>query len=221
MKVLIVSAHMDDEVLGAGGAIAKHVESGDRVYVCAMADRAYGHRYDEKMVKRQKKACLAAKNILGYKDVFFLGLKDEQLDDKEINIIKPLEEVFREVNPEIVYINHQGDSNQDHRAAFNACMIVSRTFANPRLKKILSFEVLSSTEQAPPVKEYAFLPNCYINIEKYLDQKVKAMECYKDELKHFPHPRSAKGIITLAEKRGLESGFKAAEAFMVIRERLE
>ena len=219
MKVLVVSAHMDDEVLGVGGTIAKHVDCGDDVTVCIPANRAYNHQYDQAMIKRQKDAAKKAKEILGYKELVFLDLKDEQLDDKTIDILVPLEGVFKKVNPHIVYLNHSGDTNQDHQAAFNAGIIACRSFANPGLIKVFSYEVLSSTDQIPPLKEKAFLPGFYVDIEKYLDKKTKAMSCYQDEYKEFPHPRSSEAIEALAKKRGMEVGMKAAEAFVVLREK--
>lgn len=219
MKVLVVSAHMDDEVLGVGGTIAKHVAGQDEVTVCILANRAYNHRYEKKAIQRQKKAALKAKEILGYKRAVFLDLRDEQLDDRAIDILIPLEKVFKEVEPEIVYMNHGGDTNQDHKAAFNASIIACRSFVNPFLIKALSFEVLSSTDQIPPLKDNTFLPGFYVNIEKYLNKKIEAMKCYQDEFKRFPHPRSKEAIIALAKKRGTEVGFKAAEAFMVLREK--
>lgn len=219
MRVLIVSAHMDDEVLGAGGTIAKHALKGDELTVCILANRAYDHKYDDKLINKQKESAFKAKDILGYSSLVFLDLKDEQLDDKTIDILTPLERVFKKVEPEVVYLNHQGDTNQDHKASFAAGIIACRSFANPSLKRVLSYEVLSSTEQIPPFKELAFLPNYYSDIEQYLDKKVKAMACYEQEFKDFPHPRSAEAITALAKKRGTEAGFKAAEAFVLIKEK--
>lgn len=219
MKVLVVSAHMDDEVLGVGGTIAKHVSNGDYVTVCFMANRAYNHKYDKKCIREQKNAALKAKKIFGYQEIVFLDLKDEQLDDKAIDILMPLENVFKKISPDIVYLNHSGDTNQDHKAAFNAGIIACRSFANPALSRVLSYEVLSSTDQIPAVKELAFLPNFYVNIDRYIAKKIEAMECYKAEFKKFPHPRSKSAIIALARKRGVEANLKAAEAFMVLREK--
>ncbi len=219
MRVLVISAHMDDEVLGMGGTIVKHVRQNDAVTVCMLANRAYNHTYDEKRIQRQKNGALGAKDILGYQEAIFLNLKDEQLDARTIDILVPLEEVFKKVVPEVVYLNHAGDTNQDHKAAFNAGIIACRTFANPALKKVMSYEVLSSTDQIPPFRELAFLPNFYVDIEPYLKQKIEAMRCYEDEFKTFPHPRSEKAIIALSEKRGTEIGLKVAEAFMTMREK--
>ena len=103
-------------------------------------------------------------------------------------------------------------------AAISAAMAACRTIARHKVPRLLSFEVLSSTEQAPPYPEFAFLPNFYVDITPFLKQKIAAMKAYSRELKEFPHPRSLGGIEVLAKKRGMEIGFNAAEGFMLIRD---
>lgn len=218
MKVLVIAPHMDDEVLGAGGTIARHVSEGDEVYVCFAAHRVYEHKYDEKKNRTEVQCALKAKEILGYKEARFFNLNDERLDACIQDVLIPLEAYLNKVNPEVVYINHGGDNHQDHKAVFQAGMVALRLSANAGIKRVLCYEVPSSTEQSPPFSQLAFLPNFYVNIEKYLPNKIEALHSYQREKREFPHPRSAKSIEVLAMKRGSEVGFKAAEAFMVIKE---
>ncbi len=221
MRVLIIAPHMDDEALGCGGCIAKHVENGDDVYVCFIAHRIYNHKFDEKKNDIEVQSALAAKEILGYKEAKFLGLNDERLDAALQDVIIPLEEYFHSIAPEVVYINHGGDINQDHQAVFSAAMVVMRTFTSSSIKKILSYEVPSSTEQSSQLNIRSFIPNYYVNIEEHLDKKLEAINCYETEIRKFPHPRSSEGVEVLARKRGTEIGFSAAEAFVLIRGKWE
>ncbi len=221
MKVLVISAHMDDEILGMGGTIAKHVASGDSVTVCVVCKRAYNHQFNPVVVQEEKDACIRASEVIGYSDVRFLDLRDELLDERLLDVIVPVEECVQDVRPDVVYTHHRGDSNQDHRAVFQASMVACRSLAEPKVPRILAYEVPSSTDIAPPFPEYSFQPNYYVNVAPYLDLKVKAMTAYMRELKKFPHPRSAKGIQTLAWKRGMEISFEAAEAFVVVRDQWE
>lgn len=221
MRVLVVAPHMDDEVLGAGGTTARHVARGDEVYVCFVAHRVYAHRYDEEKCRFEMQCAEQAQSVLGYKALRFLNLPDERLDACLQDIIIPLEEFVAEIAPEVVYINHRGDNNQDHRAVFQAAMVALRPAANPRLRTLLCYETPSSTEQAPPVAEAAFMPNCYINVTPYLERKLEALRCYHTEKRAFPHPRSEESVKILAQRRGIESSFPLAEAFMVLRDRWE
>jgi LmbE family N-acetylglucosaminyl deacetylase len=218
MKILIIAPHMDDEVLGVGGTIARHVDLGDEVKVCIVANRAYDHKYDNKKIEEEKKSTKKAQKILGYQHLKFLDLPDEQLDNKIIDIIIPLEKVYIDFKPDIVYINHHSDVNQDHQAVFKAGMIVCRTISSHKIKKIYSYEVPSSTDQSPPILHWSFIPNFYVNIESYLEKKIQALRCYDRESRIFPNPRSPEGIRNYSIKRGMEAGLNAAEAFIVIKE---
>jgi len=218
VNVLVISAHMDDETLGMGGTIAKHAAAGDDVTVCIVCMRAYDHNFDPDLVLRDKAECKQATDALGCKDVRFLDLRDELLDERLLDVIVPLEECVLEVKPSSVYTHHRGDSNQDHRAVLQASLIACRSISKFKVSRLLAYEVPSSTDIAPPFPEYAFQPNFYVDISDFLENKFEALKAYGGELKEFPHPRSLKGVQTLAQKRGMEIGFQAAEAFVTIRD---
>lgn len=219
MKVLVIAPHMDDEVLGMGATIARHVQGGDEVHVCCIAHRVYDHRFDEARNRVEMESARRAQAVLGYKGLHFLGLPDERLDACLQDIIIPLERYIQEVQPEIVYVNHRGDNNQDHRAVFQAAMVVVRPASNQNIRRVVCYETPSSTDQAPPMPEAAFLPNCYVNVEKYLGRKLEALRCYTTEQRAFPHPRSEEALRVLAMHRGAEGGFPTAEAFCILRDR--
>lgn len=221
MKILVIAPHMDDEVLGIGGTICKHVKQGDTVRVLFVANRAYNHRYDPSLIQREKDHALMAKAILGYQDAKFADLNDEQLDDKLAPVIQVIEEFITDFKPDVVYVNHRGDVNQDHKAVFEATMIACRPISSlgrHRIRRLLCYEILSSTDQAPPFQERSFLPNYYVDISAFLPKKQQALECYQTELRIFPHPRSLEGLRVLAQKRGMEVGWPAAEAFVIVRD---
>jgi len=216
-KILIIAPHMDDEVLGCGGTIAKHVANGDNLFVCFIANRIYRHKFNKKKNEIEKEYVRKAKDILGYKEAVFFDLSDERLDACLQDIIIPLENYISQVKPNTIYCPFQQDNNQDHRTVFSAARVVLRASATAFIKNIFMYEVPSSTEQSPPLLENAFLPNYYVNIAKYIDKKIKAFRCYRTEKRDYPHPRSEKALKILANKRGIEIGFKYAEAFMILR----
>ena len=218
-KVLVIAAHMDDEVLGCAGALLKHKAAGDRVSVIFVAHRIYNHQFNEKKNEVEKKHALKAKKILGYDNAFFLGLNDEKLDACLQEMIIPLEKHVRAIKPDIVYLPFRQDNNQDHRAVFDAARVVLRPAATPFIKEVNMYEVASSTEQSPSLQECAFLPNFYVDIKKYIYKKIKALGCYETERRIYPHPRSPEAVEVLAKKRGIEIGFEYAEAFNTIRRR--
>ena len=218
MKVLVIAPHMDDEVLGPGGAIARHVERRDRVSVVIAANRAYGHRYRASAIRQEEACAKRAQKVLGYHRLEFLRLPDEKLDQGLARILLPLEKAFQSFQPDLVYLPHRGDLNQDHRAVFEAGVIVCRPLARNRPRKVLCYEVPSSTDQSPAVCGDPFLPNEYLPLsDRQLEKKTEALLCYEREMRKFPHPRSVEGLRILAAKRGMEAGLEAAEAFLLVR----
>jgi len=218
-KVLVVSPHMDDEVLGVGGTIQKHIDQGDLVKVCFLCHRKYGNKFDKDKNENEIKCSYRAKDILGYQEIEHLNLEDERLDIAIHLIIEPLTRVAEKFNPDVIYVPSFADNNQDHRSAFEACMVVFRPFAmNYRL--LAAYEVHSSTDQSAPVEPFNFRPNLYVDIFKYLGNKIKAMETYDTERRNWPHPRSAKAIEVMANKRGMEVNLDSCESLMILRQRV-
>jgi len=223
MKILVIAPHPDDEVLGCGGTIKKYSKRGDEVYLC-LVTKAYTPDWSKKFLESRKKEIPKAGKILGIKETFFLDLPSVRLDtvpQKKLNDL--ISDCVNRVKPELVFIPHGGDINKDHRLVFEASMVAIRPKPGCPVKKALCYEVLSGTDWSAsfPKKEGVFVPNVYIDILKNLKGKLRAMACYKTELKKYPHPRSLKAISILAEKRGLEAGLKLAEAFMLIRDILK
>ncbi|MBI4838550.1 MAG: PIG-L family deacetylase [Nitrospirae bacterium] len=217
--ILVIAPHLDDEVLGCGGVIARHVSQGDKVYVCFVAHRVYDHVYDAAKMEVEKEQAMEAKKALGYHEASFLNLQDERLDNCIQDIIIPLEKYVMKVRPQVIYSPFCNDNNQDHQAVAKAVQVVLRPVAAPFVQRWLMFETPSSTEQAPAVGVLGFHGNVYYDISDYLDIKLKALTSYETEFRRFPHPRSPEGIRTLAMKRGMEAGLHYAESFMMVREK--
>jgi LmbE family N-acetylglucosaminyl deacetylase len=223
MKVLIIAPHPDDEVLGCGGTIKKHTKKRDEVYLCIVT-KAYTPDWTKKFIENRKKEITCASKLLEIKKVIFLNLPTVKLDtvsQKKLNNL--ISGCIERVRPEILYVPFGGDLNKDHQLIFEASLVAARPKPKSSIREILCYEVLSETEWGSPlakeVKEI-FIPNVYVDISDTLNVKLKAMFCYKSELKKFPHPRSLEAITVLAKKRGTETGLKAAEAFVLIRETL-
>jgi LmbE family N-acetylglucosaminyl deacetylase len=209
---------MDDETLGPGGTIAWQTAQGHDAIACVVAKRAYDHRFDEAQIEQERRCCRRASSLLGYREVRFLELRDELLDERLLDVVVPLEAVIADLRPDVVYTHHRGDSNQDHRAVFLASIVACRPHSSHPPRQLLCYEVPSSTDQAPPIPEFAFQPNYYVDVTDTLARKQEALAQYERELRQYPHPRSIEGLKVTAQKRGMESGLWAAEAFVSLRE---
>ena len=214
----MIAPHLDDEVLGCGGAIGYHLDCGDTVAVCFVANRVYHHVYDEDLMSIQREHALNAKEKLGYHELQFLDLPDERLDQSIQKIIISLEDYVEAFRPEIVYSPFRYDNHQDHQAVGKAAQVVFRPQNAEFVRLWIMYETPSSTEQAPNVVSPTFQPNVYYDIAPYLDRKLAALECYETEARSYPTPRSPEGIKALSMKRGMEAGLSYAEAFILVRQ---
>lgn len=208
MKILVIAPHPDDEVLGCGGAIRKHINQGDEVYLCIVT-KAYTPDWTQEFIDNRKKEIGCANKVLGVKETTFLDLPTVKLDtigQKKLNDL--IVQCIDKVKPEILYIPFSKDSNEDHCLISKACLIALKLELDSSIKKVLFYSYESPL----------FMPNLYIDISDTLEDKLEAMSCYKSEVKDYPHSRSLEAIKISAQKRGIESGLKAAEAFIIIKE---
>lgn len=217
-SVLVVAAHPDDEVLGAGGTLARHGNNGDEMHVMFLADGvgARGTLSEGELSARKGSARMAA-DLLGLASLHFLDRPDNRLDTVPLlDIVQEIEARMEEVRPATVYTHHGGDLNVDHRIAHQATLTACRPLPGSSVKAIYAFEVPSSSEWSSPQIGGAFEPRRLVEID--IDLKLRALNCYDPELRKFPQPRSAEAAAALARWRGANAGLEAAEAFDVIRE---
>lgn len=216
--VLVVAAHADDEALGCGGTIARHVEEGDAVHLVLMADGVHSRRgSSESDLARRIEASKRAQSILGASSSQSLELPDNQMDSVPLlEIVQKLEPILAGIQPSVIYTHHHGDLNVDHRLTHAAVMTACRPLPDSSVREIYGFEVLSSTEWAIQ-QTSPFLPDYFVNITQHLRTKLEALEAYAEEMRNPPHSRSMAHVEVLAHHRGYSVGVDAAEAFEVYR----
>jgi LmbE family N-acetylglucosaminyl deacetylase len=217
-RVVVLGAHPDDEILGAGGTLARHVIGGDEVHAIVVADGASSRAPDEMKIALEKAATLAAESI-GFASIRLSSLPDQRLDTVPfIDLTQIIESLLDEIQPHVVYTHFPGDVNVDHGLVARATWTACRPYARPQLRRFAVFETPSSTEWAWPVNESSFQPNHFVDITETLDRKITAMECYQSELRDYPHPRSSRSLRERAAFWGSQVGRLAVEPFRILRE---
>ena len=217
-KIIVVAAHPDDEVLGCGGTIVKHVAQGDIVHSVFMSD-GVNSRLDSSKVKlnRRLKASKSVQSLLGISSTHYLNLPDNSMDSVPLlEIVQKLEPIINKIKPSVIYTHSYGDLNIDHQLTHAAVMTACRPIPDSTVREIYGFEVISSTEWSNPLKS-TFKPTLFIDITKHLSKKLNALKAYKQEMRDVPHSRSIKHIEILAQHRGYSVGVDMAEAFEVYR----
>ncbi len=223
-RYLIIAAHPDDDVLGCGGTLSK-IGKKNLIKVifigegssCRFQLHSSNQKLINKAVQNRENCAKKALHYLGIKNYKFYNLPCGRLDTIPIlEINKIIENEVNQFSPDIIFTHSENDCNNDHRIIFRSSMMATRPLAKKIVKKVYSYEVLSSSEWNYTEQ---FNPNYFeILSEQNVKSKWKALNFYKSEIQKFPHPRSREGIYSLAKLRGLQAGEKYAEAFKLIRE---
>lgn len=198
MKKLVISPHIDDEVLGCGGILDKDTF----VLHCGVEDRSYVSA--EERLKEIKEA----QKMAGFQMKL---LKNEVNHYAEADLIGDFESTINEVKPEMAFIPHPS-YNQDHRAVYNAALIALRQHdINFFVKKVLVYE------QPQDVfwdfnNEKGFKPNYFVPID--IERKLKLYSLLKTQVRPFRSPEHVRAIAVL---RGGQSNCRHAEGFEALR----
>jgi LmbE family N-acetylglucosaminyl deacetylase len=220
-NILVIAPHCDDEVLGCGGTMAKLIAEGNKVYVIMVTNGNVGapELFPIEATRLNRKEAQKSMNFLGVKDTVFFDFPAPRLDTiPSYKLSIAIHQKIMEFNIDTLYIPHRGDIHKDHRITYEASIVAARPIGNCPVKSIYSYETLSETEWAAPFSDEAFIPNVFVNIEKYIELKKEAFTYYKSQMKVFPHPRSLESIENLSMVRGVTVGYRNAEAFMLVRE---
>lgn len=223
MRVLVVAAHPDDEVLGCGGTIPRLAKDGHETYV-ALLGEGVTSRYekrneaDKKLIEELQTRSHEVGRYLLAKEVFSFSLPDNRFDTVPLlDIVKMVENLVDKLQPDVVYTHHGGDLNIDHQIVHRAVLTATRPLKSCPVKEIYTFEVPSSTEWAFQQLEPSFHANVFVDIAETLEIKVQAMQFYTSEARSFPHPRSPEALRAIAHRWGSMVGLEAAEAFQLVR----
>lgn len=218
MKVVVISAHPDDEVIGCGGTLLKHINNGDEVSWVIVTNVFENIGFSKERVDSRNKEIESVKKMMGFKNVFKLDYPTMSLDSSSVNTMIPqISNIFNELKPEVIYVMNRSDAHSDHRYTFEVVVACTKSFRYPFIKKILMYECISETEFAAALPENVFQPNYFVDISNYFKKKIEVIKIYESELGEHPFPRSLRNIEALATFRGASVGVEYAEAFQLIK----
>lgn len=217
-KVLVVSAHPDDETLGCGGYLLKSKQQGDALGWLIATNITKDPSYKINKIKSRQKEIEKVAKKFGFNETFKLDFATARLDTLAISeLIQPISKVFNSFRPETILLPHHSDAHSDHRVLFEAVMACTKSFRYAFIKKVMTYECISETEFAVALSERCFNPNYFVDITKYLKRKQSIMKIYASELGQHPFPRSLRNIEALATFRGAMAGVEYAEAFQLLK----
>jgi LmbE family N-acetylglucosaminyl deacetylase len=199
MNILAIGPHPDDVEFGCGGTLLKYANKGQAVYLMVLTDGSFGG--DPQTRKREQEE---AARFMGVKGLFFGGYRDTELTCSREVIVK-IDDIIRQVKPDVVFLNFWADVHQDHRAAAQAAVSATRY-----IKEVLFYEVPSTQH---------FEPDVFVDIEDLLEKKLELLK-----LHHSQVDRTRIENLTILESarscanfRGFQGRVKYAEGFKSVR----
>ncbi len=221
MNYLFVVAHPDDEVLGAGGTIAKLTGEGHRAEVCILCGEA-GARKNRPETDKLYQDIMRCNNMLGVEKIHlgsFPNIKFNRVP--HLKLVQFIEEILAAAQADIIFTHHPGDLNNDHYQTSIACQAAVRLFQRNSsitpVKELNYMEIPSSTEWGLNTSLRPFTPNLFVELlEEGVERKLKALSQYEGVMREYPHPRSETAIKGLAAYRGCQAGMKYAECFETV-----
>lgn len=216
-KILIVSAHADDEAFGMGGTLLKLSKDKENSISWLIVSKIWEPKWNRDTILERENSIKKINNVIGIDSIIHWDYLDNKLDTYSTNEMQEkLIDVINEIKPETIFTPSIWDFNHDHRIVCELVEMSTKSYYSPSIKEIIAYEIPSSTEHSfSSVRR--FQPNLYFDISSTIEAKLKLLELYTSELKHPPHPRSKKYIKSLARIRGGESGADYAEAFHIMK----
>jgi LmbE family N-acetylglucosaminyl deacetylase len=217
--IAVVAPHPDDETLGCGGTLLRHLAFGDRVHWIIFTGISTDRGFSEESVRLRDEEISQVAESYGFAGIHRLDYPTTQLDRiPKADMVGALGSIVTNLGVHTLYVPYRNDAHTDHAAVFDACCVCAKTFRYPSVRSVRAYETLSETEYSLKPEDPGFHPNLFVDITGFLDRKLQIMSIYATEMAPFPFPRSDIALRAQAQLRGTQCGASAAEAFMVLKE---
>lgn len=200
---LIIAPHPDDESLGCGGSIIKHIQAGSRVKIVFLTDGDKGDfkgRFGRDYINIRKKSAIKAMNLFGVNDFEFWGFGDRELRFSLEQVSNKLKKIIETFHPSLIYVPSPFEAHPDHKTAFEIVWGLKEIFQG----QIVIYEILM-----------ALYPNILVDITNQFKKKQKAIKQYKTEIYYNDYLEKISGLNRFRTAT-LPNNIKYAEAFFVV-----
>lgn len=218
-SVMVVAPHPDDETLGCGGALLRHLQNGDELHWVIMTNMEARQGFSTQRIASRETEIQQVAARYQFKNVFRGQFATMELDQYSmVELVDFVSSAVCAAQPNIIYMPFPGDIHSDHTMVYDAVKSCTKSFRYPSVTSLRVYETLSETDFALATQTHNFHPNLFVSIGEFLDEKLAIMRIYDSELGIHPFPRSERAIRAQATLRGTIAGVEAAESFMTIRE---
>ena len=147
MKIMVVSPHPDDEVLGVGGSLLRYKDEGISIAWLIVTGMSESSGWSKERVEERRVEVDKISKFFRFDEMYNLGLPTTKLDTLPMgDIVKEISHILDSYRPSHLFIPHYGDVHTDHQIVHKAVASCSKWFRSPFVEKILSYETISETE---------------------------------------------------------------------------
>ena len=216
-KILVISAHADDETLGMGGTLLRLSADKNTELHWLIVTKIWKPKWSVSDIDNREDSINSICKKIDFVTITRWDYKDNKLDTYPVNDIQEdMIKLFDLIEPNTIFTPSVWDFNHDHRLVCSIVEMSAKSYYSKYIEEIISYEIPSANDQAFKTV-HSFTPNVYYDISANIDGKLDLLKCYDSELGKSPHPRSIEYIESLAKVRGSESGFEYAEAFHLFK----
>ena len=218
-RLLVITPHSDDEVLGCGGLMSKVKNEGGKVFVLIF-NLGFEKDDTKESQEKRKNEVREAMNVLKVDDYHLVQDQSDNNRDLDVEPLHSLIEVIEstsnvsleKVSPTMVAIPTIFSHHQDHVHVHHACIAALRPISTPVSNIVLSYE---APEHSRWSASGVFEPNLFVEIDDVIENKIIAFNKYRSQIR--PGSRDDDSIRNQAKYRGQEVGKNLCEAFYVHR----
>jgi LmbE family N-acetylglucosaminyl deacetylase len=206
-RILVISPHPDDEAIGCGGTLLRHVEQGDVVHVLFLTSgEKGGHgRSETETVRIREEEATEASKILGLEQVEFWRAPDGGLQLTE-DLVQRLGRRLEEWNPSVVYVTHGREMHPDHRTSARL-IEVALDQAKRSPPDVLMYEVWTPIQQIDEITD----------ISPYIENKLRAIRAYESQCDAVDFEAAVRGLNRYRGEMHSWPGGDYAEVFTRLR----
>jgi LmbE family N-acetylglucosaminyl deacetylase len=211
-SILVFSAHNDDQIIGAGGTLAKYAKEGKEitVFIFSFGESSHPHFHKEEIIKTRVRELIVADEVLNIKRSYHLGLKEGDFfnDFTKKKRTESIIRIIKEKNPEKIFTHSMDDPHPDHKAVNN--IILSILKESNYKGEIYTFDVWN-----PFNLRNRNLPKLVVDITDTFQAKVKALRCHDSQV--LALITMVPGVYVRGILNGLQYGKRYCEQFTKIQ----
>lgn len=207
-SIMVCGAHPDDDMLGAGGTLAKYHEEGYHTTAVIFSYGELSHPWVKSKVTREIRTNEAkrAHEVVGCDEGIFFGLKEGNFkpEIKQKKIEDVLRKIIRQRNPKMIFTHSFDDPHPDHHAVYETVLKVVDSIKGKH--EVYTFDIWN-----PMSVRRRYLPRLYVDVSRTFGKKIAALRCYKSQIKYIFHLIIS--VYVKAIKAGIENNCRFAESF--------